>query len=601
MANERDMLDEELDMGPTIGDLPGLPPTELDVARAGVRSMAESAQLDLVQQAENSALIPTPETGAVDAISTGAPLGYPTDISVATPPLTVVPDNGSLGFGRPSTDPNAGILDSWSLGEDQAVALNDQLAPMNKVGAAALGRQAPGVMTEYPTPTTPSGQELLVGADVPIAPAKIGEQRITPHTPELDAAQAQTQDLLQRNQAITDAAVVAEAELSAAARPLDDARVKVTGDYAKQIRLDAANARNAYAAARQDVENIRKEMASQDWGSYWGSKDTGDKLMLALSVGLGAYSQSQIGGQNVALQVINSMIEDHRNTRTSKFNALRDRLQASSQDGLAILEGADRLNKLEAASTLADMDVIKAQYDVMANRTSSLRLQNKIKQENIAVGLKAAEETSRIESQLAIQNSRTQDLFSGPKTASIDPASYKTLNDKGQVVPMSDAQSKFNSTAIRQLQSEKAMRELEDTGVLQDPRYAAAYDTVTNTLKGMTGEILTNVQAMGRLHTALDDATLGNPGLREYFMQMINLTQLQTRQETGAAMAASELERNLGLVAPAPLHVTGSVEAQQEFLKLRRRERESWVRGNLGAAGNKSTPYFDQPLSKAKK
>jgi hypothetical protein len=127
-------------------------------------------------------------------------------------------------------------------------------------------------------------------------------------------------------------------------------------------------------------------------GNYWGSMDTGGKVMAGLAMALGGIGAGMTGGPNYALQIINKAIEDdldaQKENRNSGLTALlqkgkdRDAVMANYRANL-IQKVQDQNNLYTAQAKTADqkaagqaldmkLQEMKTQYQVAADNRLSM-------------------------------------------------------------------------------------------------------------------------------------------------------------------------------------------------------------------------------------
>jgi len=568
----------------------------LDSARINNQIMGDQHQQQILQDSQAMGLSQPISPPTIPATPIPAPVipavQIPSDLALADQ----VAQNGTLGDAIGAIGAHAANL----------FTNNDTLE--TPTGAISRGMPPGQIVKDAVTPTTGDqpvgdlglyqgkGADLLEASPITVQGQKTGEQKTLLPSPALtafDQAQNNLSSLAQHADTLAQQNKIVEDKLNEIAKPFDEQRAALAAETATAIRAEKMQAQADYDKSRQNVENLRQQMSSQDWTSYWGSKSTGDKLLLGLAVGLGAYGQSQVGGQNVALALINSQIQDFQTTRMDKMNSLRAQYNEASADSLHILQGAKQLNELEMASQLADLDQINKQYDLMASKAKTDATKIKIQMESDKTKAAIFEKQASVNAQLAGQAIRTEELFAGAKTMTYDPSSYKVMNAKGQLEPMSTEQGKYNTRAIGQLRNYKNMEILEAQKVLEDPIYAQAFDVAMKSTAGAVAEGLDAVQARTRLGTDLTDITHNNPALYQYMIEAVDMAQQQTRLESGAAIQSSELGKNLQNILPPPARLMGGLDNQRELLKSSHAKRRDLIRGNLSQAGNQAKPYFD--------
>ncbi len=549
-------------------------PDMFDAARAEIQATHDEGQIALYQEAESRALAPTsapmePEAAPVTASPWTQLPAQPIDskgppIQGNPHPMTQLPSeqdlyNHAYGFDLPSVGGvlvQAGRIITGS--EDATASTGEGLLdlPPTQALAAGMSRDTPGAPAPTDKEFHPTQTDEILSSGNVMAQKKLGEQTRLAPSPQLTAVQqgqVTQQALMNEGDKLTTQAVEASNTLDILAADLDQAKMDVSKTYADEIKHQQIRAQTDYDQARAEVATARAEMAKQDWSTFWGSKDTGDRLLLGLALGLGAYSQTKIGGQNVASEVINGMMKDYNANQQNKFQALKGRLEASSTDSLHILEGAKQLDNLAKANELAQFDQISKQYDAMANRTKSAMTAIDLQKANIAVKQKTIEAEQKINQELAVKNTNVTDILSTPTNVAISPTSGMTLDGTGKVVPMTDKQKDANAVAILSARAYGDMRQLENTGVLNRPAYSAVYNVLTNPTTGAIASTIKGTEAMTRLGSELDAACKNDPGLRLYAQQLQDMATRMTRDLTGASMPLSEVSTEVQGMIATPL------------------------------------------------
>lgn len=473
-----------------------------------------------------------------------------------------------------------------------------------------LGQQIQGLMSppvpapvralyqDQPVPTSGfvsvPGTDLLSNSGPQTVMQNVGSTVTTTpqNNPQLNASIAKQQQIQVEAAQQAEAAKVALAVADKMAEPLDQARAARAQLTADSVGARLAESERRYNQARDDASKFRAEMASQDWGSYWGSKGTGDKILLSLAVGLGAYGQTKIGGQNVALNLINGFVKEHDDLRSQKFQALKDQFSAASSDSLNILSGADKLNAMDEASKLADLDVIQKQLEGMRARAKTIEAQQKIDDQLLSFKLASEQKLGDTFEKMSAKSVTTKDMFS-PTVVTTTPGEAMTVNEKGQKVPMSQDQATVFNYGMHMLSAEKLASDLEDGAhVLQNPKYRYLYSALQNEAQGSVGQTLSDAERLTRLNGIADAASNGDPNLREYGRQLIRQAYNQTRIESQGTIGKGELAQNLMFALSVPLEDAGSAEAQQTSLINSRATRRGWVDGSLRRSGSRDVPFY---------
>ena len=451
-----------------------------------------------------------------------------------------------------------------------------------------------------PLPDEVPVDQLLTSPEVQsnVETGQLNEQLANPAMAGLLArsanAKTEQEQAIKETLAIDQKNAEAKIQFEGQAMLADAARAKVAAEFAQKVKEFNAQAAADYAEARKEVEDTRAELAATPWGSYWDSKSTGDKLLLGIAVGLGAYSQSQIGGQNVAMALLNNMVAAHDKSRDDHLNILKARGSMASADSLNILEGTKRLNALADGSKLADLDQITAQLNAIISQTNSPKLAANARAALATIEEKAIKEDLGIQDKLGSKITRSTHLFK-PVVAGYVADSYMTKDGTGKMVRMNETQAKDNKVFLRQVPLERRMSEFENTPeLLSDPQYVAIYNALTKPPPtGFTGQNITDIDQLAQIGSAIDRAAFNNPALREYAIATLHFVQLQTRGETGAAMEDSEVARNALIIMPPPrVFTAGSAIAQAHATGTNISDRRRMMENNGTAAGNLSKPVY---------
>jgi hypothetical protein len=477
-------------------------------------------------------------------------------------------------------------------------------------GSIAAGMPAGAVVTDFlqgkatgpiierdlPTPST--------GVNEPTVQTqrKLGEQKSLSDSPELQKVNSLTTQrgqLLNEERARTQDNIAQLQKLNEIAAPLDQIRNERLGLTSRKIAANNELATQRFEKARQEIDNIKAEMANTDWSTYWGSKSVGDKLLLSLAVGLGAYGQSRIGGRNIALDLINSFQDEHNEIRKARFGALKDRFTLTSQDANNMLEGTNRLNNLEIASRKADLEKVAGQLETLQKSAKTQLEANKIAALSAEIQAKMLQEDRQTYTQLAAQSIETRDIMSSPQNTKITfQSALKYDPTTGKTEPMTQDEKKWNAALGLQASAFKTMREYERGGLLTDPQrlasYSAAYDAIVNVPTTSIGEQLDDVAQRAALGSKLDGILKGDQALKGYFMAMYDAGEAETRAKTGAVMAPSELAFEARKYLPTPLSLTRSVKGTEIARSVAEQARERTLEKNKMLSGSPMILYYEE-------
>lgn len=131
------------------------------------------------------------------------------------------------------------------------------------------------------------------------------------------------------------------------------------------------NLRQVAASEQARIEAELKEEGAGDVKSYWADKSTGNKVLAAISVALGALGQGLSGGGvNVAMQILDATLAEDRERQLMKLSGAdkevdeaagaREAIKAQTQDDMAT---ALMMNSAAIDSTIKRMEALNAQIN----------------------------------------------------------------------------------------------------------------------------------------------------------------------------------------------------------------------------------------------
>lgn len=184
------------------------------------------------------------------------------------------------------------------------------------------------------------------------------------------------QDLLKNQLDNENKSLVLEKEIALAKeqRAKQDADLKAEKQLKldEQLKLDADN----QAKDMLEIKAARDEAKNFKFQDYWADKSTGNKLLAAFSVGLGAFGGSISGSnQNYALDIVNKTID-------RDYQMQRDKLEQLNKNAEGVVQGAN-MNRQVRADSLARLD---ASYAGKLDSTASM-----FEQKLASFGVPAAE------------------------------------------------------------------------------------------------------------------------------------------------------------------------------------------------------------------
>lgn len=396
-------------------------------------------------------------------------------------------------------------------------------------------------------------------------------------------------------QAVTaqDTALRAEAEIAGALAKdkasIDQLRAAAASEYASQAESLSREAERQAAINRDEIARLRQEYASQPWQSYWGSKDTGDKIMLALAVGLGALGQAKIGGQNLAMAFLQSNIDDHNKSQTERFRMLEAQLNSAQTNSVQAQQALKGQFDNLVASRAAAYDQLDKQLAAMSAKTNVQGAQVAIEKLRAESNLKANKELFEMENELSARTTNRTDVFS-TKTVKGNPLSF--VRADGQ--PMTEAQSKEYKMFLNVAPALKDIEALEDQGLTNTQGYA-------NVKKALMGEsrdlgamkgMVEGALLLAKFDSAVDRATAGDPGLQLYMRAQRKIMVDKLRLDSGSSIQPSEYLSFIQTYLPSDITANRSPESQKINLDQARKYRRTFLEAALGASGSSSRPWY---------
>lgn len=200
-------------------------------------------------------------------------------------------------------------------------------------------------------------------------------------------------------------------KISKEARAAHVARMAAMDDTATAIRKEGeakAEVQNAHAQAKQEMENNSVNLAleeqerekrakdladrrmaeyektkeqlaaSRDYKGIWANRSTGDRVLAALSIAMGAFSASKTGGENHAMKILDSAIDQDYKQWQDRYGAMERAAVRSGADAEKASEKFDvalaarKAAQRQAAIDMGNTMVEKAKTD--EQRQAGMRL-----------------------------------------------------------------------------------------------------------------------------------------------------------------------------------------------------------------------------------
>ncbi len=325
------------------------------------------------------------------------------------------------------------------------------------------------------------------------------------------------------------------------------------------------------------------EFNQQPDTSFWGSKSTGDRVVLAIGLALGAFGSSISGGPNQALQVLNSIITDHNHN--ARIQAAR-RVKAVEIGRTGVADAQkfkrDELAKVAASELAARERIIKV-LDVKSQGVKNEQQLAKLQQVKAQMETDLSSKLIDQEAQFAATASETV----ADQAVMTTPGGDEGLTDQGKA--LSEAQGKAQSLFAKSAPSIEFVEQYERN--LSDDQFVELQSILA---AEASTEGFAEIPVLGKgipLARALTDSTTNErfgalPGGQEYLLHLRVASDALLRDESGAALTGSDLELQSRKFFP----MKGDSVAT---LRAKARTRRNAVRGLRDKTGRiKSQPLW---------
>lgn len=546
--------------------------------------------LELMQQDEQLA----PEEALMQPIDQIA-AEIPEIQAIAAPEIQMGAEGGLIPTPNqvmPAATPGTTEMD-WANAADVLDPFNQSTIEQvrNMTGAQYPTDPYTGIpLPEQPVPQMGNSPAVL-SPEQQLIQQKTGDvttQTVQPTQGSANALQGARQAVSDQDRALQEGVQIAQT-LAQDKATIDAQRLAVASDYAAKAERLSMEAERQAAINRDEIARLRQQYASQPWQSYWGSKDTADKIMLSLAVGLGALGQAQIGGQNLAMAFIQSNIDDHNKSQSERFKLLEAQLSAAQTNSVqaqqAIKNQYDNLvaNKTAAYDQLdKQLAAISAKTNVEGARINAEKLRGEL-------NLKANKELFEMEKELNARTTNRQDVFS-TKTVQGNPLSF--VRADGQ--PMTEAQSKEYKMFLNVAPALKDIEALEDQGLTNTKEYSDFRKALINESRelGALGGMVNGALVLARYDSMVDRIAASNPAILAYARATRKIMVDKLRLDSGASIAPTEYGTHIQTYLPADNTVVRSPETQKGDLDQVRRYRRAFLDTALGASGSASQPWY---------
>jgi hypothetical protein len=341
------------------------------------------------------------------------------------------------------------------------------------------------------------------------------------------------------------------AEIPAGLTNLEQNRQAMEDTIAQRVQEDHEHLDQLRRETRQDI----------DPNAFWKNKTAGEKFMGALAMGIGAYVQTMTGGQNNAMNILNSAIRDEIDAQKSNKAASHQRFQdmrgqMSERRQLFADERQNFLAKKVAYLELADR---KLGTYMQEAKTDEQKAQIADMQANVAIEA----EKMRAEFGKVSHQVQTKVIQTGPA---------KPVNTSG----------------VSEFEHERYVPQFEGLAPDKETRaIASAKGASLDTFKYLTAENLRLREQAG----AYVKGTDAHAKLASNQAQLILLTKRKENEDLGV-IAGPDMGLMVDALGDGTSIVPGQSAALQNFLSNQKRINEN-VRKNLGLIPVETMPVRD--------
>lgn len=409
-----------------------------------------------------------------------------------------------------------------------------------------LATGQPAAPASVPVPTMNAPALMPTQATVQQKVGSEQTQQLTP-TPEGAMALQQLRDAIVTGDTIAQGQAALAYEMGSAQQVADAERAAVAEriDRRSQDILDVS--RMEIQASMDRMNKLRSQLENTTWESYWGSKDTGDKIMLGLAVGLGALSQSQIGGQNLAMNIVQSTIDDHNKTQERNINLLTERLGKEGSTATQTQQALAQQYDLLKAGAVTSYDMIDKQLGSIQSKLKTADGVLKIQEMRQKLKVEQLAKLAEAEQSYALNTSKTRDVFA----SKVVDVSNSPIRSDGQI--MDASQQKELQFAMDFGYAARTLEELEDSQVTKSSKYQQIRNAMLNearSLGPLTG-LVSAAEAAANFGVIRDKYLTGDPALQKYFRYAQVLMDTRLRKVTGATINPGEYISEMFMMLPS--------------------------------------------------
>ncbi len=373
---------------------------------------------------------------------------------------------------------------------------------------------------------------------------------------------------------------------------------QIRADEGQKIAAESQRLYNQAEAERQyyrdEIMAKRQELASMKPESFWGSKSGADKIMLALSVGLGAWGQAEIGGANIGFELLKRNMDEHDSLQKQRFNQVEKELtllQNYSVDSQRVIN--NQFTSLKALE-LAQKDKLDATLGALESRSKTESARMKIIEARTRLQTEITQKQAELEKDLLPRTVNTR--FITDKVGIPDARAPYQFDG----TPMDVDQRKRHQVVLVGGDAEHEMAQLEDKAqITKTEAYAEYYKTKQRHLElfasgKMGNELYSSAKALMDADPELRAILAANPDLQTYDRALNQYNEEVLRGKTGAAIAANEEGNLMRVVIPRPSKDNLSVEGKQADLDASRRARRRYLTSNRDISNSGIGFYFEQ-------
>jgi len=377
---------------------------------------------------------------------------------------------------------------------------------------------------------------------------KVGTDATTQVTPSAGAAQAlrAVADNIEEGDRIARGQQEIAYQLGAVMEKRDAEKARAAEQIARDSSMIMELSKEEVKNSLNDINRLREELQNTKWESYWGNKTTADKLMVAMAVGLGAYGQAKLGGKNIAMELIQSQIEDHNLSQKNKFDQLTAKLTATATTATQKQAMLEKQSQILAAKGLADADMINKQFDALASKVKTAEAATKIAQLQQENKAKQLATLAQLESDYKLTSTQSRDVF---RTSPVD-ASKAPVTRAGEKMDVD--QRKEIGYVMDAGYNIRKMEKLEDLGVTDDPAWGEVRNALINEARslGALAGTMGIVEAAANFGRLSDKYVKNNPALAQYLRFAQNAMEARLRKVTGATIGAKEYMEEIDNMLP---------------------------------------------------